>query len=87
MDDNELVVETFIKQQQEMINDLSQQNVMLNTKIKYLESKVNNLSRQEQVLLELRKTNLELERKVKSLTNNNKVLNDRIKNGLSLIHI
>ena len=81
MDDNELVVETFIKQQQEMINDLSQQNVMLNTKIKYLESKVSNLSRQEQVLLELRKTNLQLERKVKSLTNNNKVLNDRIKNG------
>lgn len=81
MDENELVVETFIKQQQEMINDLSQQNVMLNTKIKYLESKLSNLSKQEQVLLDLRRTNLQLERKVKSLTDNNKVLNDRIKNG------
>jgi len=81
MDENELVVETFIKQQQEMINDLSQQNVMLNTKIKYLEAKLNGYDKQEQVMLDLRKSNLQLERKVSSLTNNNQVLNDRIKNG------
>jgi predicted RNase H-like nuclease (RuvC/YqgF family) len=81
MDDNELVVETFIKEQQEMINELSQKNVMLNTKVKYLEAKLNGYDKQEQVLLSLKKNNLQLERKVSSLTNNNQVLNDRIKNG------
>jgi len=81
MDDNELVVETFIKEQQEMINELSQKNVMLNTKVKYLEAKLNGYDKQEQVLLGLKKNNLQLERKVSSLINNNQVLNDRIKNG------
>jgi len=81
MDDNELVVETFIKQQQEMINDLSQKNVVLSTKIKYFEAKLRGYEKQEQVILDLRKTKLQLERKVTSLSNNNKILNDRIKNG------
>lgn len=81
MNENEQILETFIKQQQEMINDLSQKNVMLNTKVKYLEQKTQNLKEQESTINELKREKLKLERKVESLTNNNKVLCDRIKNN------
>lgn len=81
MNENEQILETFIKQQQEMINDLSQKNVMLNTKVKYLEQKTQNLKEQESTITELKREKLRLERKVESLTNNNKVLCDRIKNS------
>lgn len=83
MNENEQILETFIKQQQEMINDLSQKNVMLNTKVKYLEQKTQNLKEQESTINELKREKLRLERKVESLTNNNKVLCDRIKNSHS----
>jgi len=83
MNENEQVVETFIKQQQEMINDLSQQNIMLNTKIKYLEEKLKDFDKYDQTIRDLKRDKVQLQRKVDSLTNNNKTLSDRIKNGNS----
>lgn len=81
MNENEQVLETFIKQQQEMINDLSQQNIMLNTKIKFLEEKLKDFDTYDEIIKDLKREKIRLERKVESLTNNNKVLGDRIRNG------
>jgi predicted RNase H-like nuclease (RuvC/YqgF family) len=81
MNENEQVLETFIKQQQGMINDLSQQNIMLNTKIKYLEEKLQDFDKYDAIIKDLKRDKVRLERKVESLTNNNKSLGDRIRNG------
>lgn len=81
MNENEQVLETFIKQQQEMINSLSQQNIMLNTKINYLEEKLKDFDKYDTIIKDLRRDKIRLERKVESLTNNNKALGDRIRNG------
>ena len=81
MNENEQVLETFIKQQQEMINELSQTNIMLNTKIKYLEEKLKDFDKYDNIIKNLKRDKVRLERKVESLTNNNKVLGDRIRNG------
>lgn len=81
MNENEQVLETFVKQQQEMINDLTQQNIMLNTKVKYMEEKLKDFDKYDNVIKELKRDKIRLERKVESLTNNNKTLNDRIRNG------
>ena len=81
MNENEQVLETFVKQQQEMINDLTQQNIMLNTKVKYMEEKLKYFDKYDNVIKELKRDKIRLERKVESLTNNNKTLNDRIRNG------
>ena len=81
MNENEQVLETFIKQQQEMINDLSQTNIMLNTKVKYLEEKLKDFDKYDNIINDLKRDKIRLERKVESLTNNNKVLGDRIRNG------
>lgn len=83
MNENEQVLETFVKQQQEMINDLTQQNIMLNTKVKYMEEKLKDFDKYDSVIKELKRDKIRLERKVESLTNNNKTLNDRIRNGRS----
>jgi len=83
MNENEQVLETFVKQQQEMINDLTQQNIMLNTKVKYMEEKLKEFDKYDSVIKELKRDKIRLERKVESLTNNNKTLNDRIRNGRS----
>ena len=81
MNENEQVLETFIKQQQEMINELSQTNIMLNTKVKYLEEKLKDFDKYDAIIKDLKREKIRLERKVESLTNNNKVLGDRIRNG------
>lgn len=81
MNENEQVLETFIKQQQDMINNLSQQNIMLNTKINYLEEKLKDFDKYDKIIKDLRRDKNRLERKVESLTNNNKALGDRIRNG------
>lgn len=81
MNENEQVLETFIKQQQDMINSLSQQNIMLNTKINYLEEKLKDFDKYDKIIKDLRRDKIRLERKVESLTNNNKTLGDRIRNG------
>lgn len=81
MNENEQVLETFIKQQQDMINNLSQQNIMLNTKINYLEEKLKDFDKYDKIIKDLRRDKIRLERKVESLTNNNKALGDRIRNG------
>lgn len=81
MNDNEQVLETFIKQQQEMINSLSQQNIMLSTKINFLEEKLKDFDKYDKIIKDLKRDNAQLERKVESLTNNNKALGDRIRNG------
>lgn len=81
MNENEQVLETFVKQQQEMINDLTQQNIMLNTKVKYMEEKLKDFDKYDNVIKELKRDKIRLERKVESLTNNNKTLSDRIRNG------
>lgn len=83
MNENEQVLETFVKQQQEMINDLTQQNIMLNTKVKYMEEKLKDFDKYDNVIKELKRDKIRLERKVESLSNNNKTLNDRIRNGRS----
>ena len=83
MNENEQVLETFVKQQQEMINNLTQQNIMLNTKVKYMEEKLKDFDKYDIVIKELKRDKIRLERKVESLTNNNKTLNDRIRNGRS----
>ena len=81
MNENEQVLETFIKQQQEMINDLSQTNIMLSTKVKYLEEKLKDFDKYDAIIKDLKREKIRLERKVESLTNNNKTLGDRIRNG------
>lgn len=81
MNENELVLETFIKQQQEMINEYSQKNIMLTTKIQFLEKKLKDFEQHDNIIKELKKDKVRLERKVESLTNTNKVLGDRIRNG------
>ena len=81
MTENEQVLETFIKQQQEMVNSLSQQNIMLNTKINFLEEKLKEFDKYDKIIKDLKRNNAQLERKVESLTNNNKALGDRIRNG------
>ena len=81
MNENEQVLETFIKQQQEMINDFSQQNIMLNTKVKYLEEKLKDFDKYDNIIKDLTRDKVRLKRKIESLTNNNKVLSDRIRNG------
>jgi len=81
MNENEQVLETFIKQQQEMINNMSQQNIMLNTKINYLEEKLKDFDKYDAIIKDLKRDKVRLERKVESLTNNNKALGDRIRNG------
>lgn len=81
MNENEQVLETFIKQQQEMINDLSQTNIMLNTKVKFLEEKLKDFDKYDAIINDLKREKIRLERKVESLTNNNKALGDRIRNG------
>ena len=83
MNENEQVLETFVKQQQEMINDLTQQNIMLNTKVKYMEEKLKDLDKYDTIIKDLKRDKIRLERKIESLTNNNKILNDRIRNGRS----
>ena len=83
MNENEQVLETFVKQQQEMINDLTQQNIMLNTKVKYMEEKLKDFDRYDTIIKDLKRDKIRLERKIESLTNNNKTLNDRIRNGRS----
>ena len=79
MNENEQVVEEFIKQQQEMINDLSQQNIMLNTKVKHLEKKLLEFDTFNKIIAELKREKVQLERKVSSLSSNNKVFGDRVK--------
>ena len=81
MNENEQVLETFIKQQQEMISDLSQNNILLKTKVEFLEKKLLELNTFEKNILELKREKLRLQRKVDTLTNTNKTLNDRIRNG------
>lgn len=83
MNENEQVLETFVKQQQEMINDLTQQNIMLNTKVKYMEEKLKDFDKYDTIIKDLKRDKIRLERKIESLTNNNKTLNDRIRNGRS----
>lgn len=83
MNENEQVLETFVKQQQEMINDLTQQNIMLNTKVKYMEEKLKDFDKYDTIIKDLKRDKIRLERKIESLTNNNKILNDRIRNGRS----
>lgn len=83
MNENEQVLETFVKQQQEMINNLTQQNIMLNTKVKYMEEKFKDFDKYDTIIKDLKRDKIRLERKIESLTNNNKTLNDRIRNGRS----
>jgi len=83
MNENEQVLETFVKQQQEMINELTQQNIMLNTKVKYMEEKLKDFDKYDTIIKDLKRDKIRLERKIESLTNNNKILNDRIRNGRS----
>lgn len=83
MNENEQVLETFIKQQQEMINEFSQKNIMLNTKVKFLEEKLKDFDNHESNIRQLKKDKIQLERKIESLMNTNKVLGDRIRNGNS----
>jgi predicted RNase H-like nuclease (RuvC/YqgF family) len=81
MNENEQVLETFIKQQQEMISDLSQNNIMLKTKVEFLEKKLLEFDTFEKNILDLKRDKLRLQRKIDTLTNTNKTLNDRIRNG------
>ena len=80
MNENEKVLETYIKQQQDMLNEYSQQNLMLNTRIKYLEEKLKMFDTYDNIIKELKRDKIRLERKVESLTSNNKVLGDQLRN-------
>ena len=81
MNENEQVLETFIKQQQEMINEFSQKNIMLNTKVQFLEDKLKDYDKYHGIIKDLKRDKVRLERKVTSLSDTNKVLGDRIRNG------
>lgn len=80
MNENEQVLETFIKQQQEMISDLSQNNIMLKTKVEFLEKKLSEFDKFNKIIAELKRDKAQLQRKVESLSNNNKIFGDRVKN-------
>jgi predicted RNase H-like nuclease (RuvC/YqgF family) len=48
-----------------------------------MEEKLKEFDKYDSVIKELKRDKIRLERKVESLTNNNKTLNDRIRNGRS----
>lgn len=79
MNDQEKVLNLYIEEQQNKINELSQQIMMLTTRNRFLEEKLKEFDVFNDTIRELKKTKLQNERKIKSLSETSKGLNGKIK--------